>query len=672
MGKLFKWVIRSLLALIVLIALVLVVLTTFKIPVDLTRFKGSVQEMASEALKRPVTIEGSIVLSTSLNPYFTMEGLVIENPEGFATDTFLKMKLARIQVELLPLLERKVHITEVKVNNLTVNLEETDSGKVNWVLDSTTGSSASKPVREPEQQSGQSRSGVELAGDILVVKHLELQNILVDFHRPEQSEPAHFALTSCVGSMATGKPLILDIKGNVLNHSYTVDLSIGSVEELVLYNRSWMDIKANIAETDLSFSGNVDLATAAKALTLQTMVSGESLSSLNDLLRLDLPPFAKYKLKTTLHLKAGTADLEKLVVQTGTSSLEGNAKIINDDERLTLNIGLHSPLIQINDFVFENWSWNKETDQVQARETKEEQPSTSLPGNKRITDPQILEKLQASLVISADKVLSGEDELGNGRLEASVENGLIEIDPFMVEVPGGKVELSASLKPGKVRSNAELKVKMENFDIGIMARRKDPDSNMGGQVNLDINLDSSASSIPELLANGNGYFDFSGDLENFSAGIIDLWAVNLVAAIVSNADKDKSELNCAVGRWSVTDGLLRPDVFVIDTSKIRICAEGEVDLGQQKIDLVVKPVAKKPEFFSLATPLEVHGTFSDIGFGLGGGGIVGTAVKFIASPVSVPIRRTFSTQPPEDGSDICGMALGRENRENLVVPMCKN
>ncbi|MFW2366268.1 MAG: AsmA-like C-terminal region-containing protein, partial [Desulforhopalus sp.] len=260
--------------------------------------------------------------------------------------------------------------------------------------------------------------------------------------------------------------------------------------------------------------------------------------------------------------------------------------------------------------------------------------------------------------------------LGSGQLKAEVANGRIKVNPLMFKLPGGDIEMSASIKPGKQKSDADLKVEMNNFDIGILARRTDPETKMGGIVNVDLDVQSSAATIPQLLANGNGHFDFSGNLENFSAGIIDLWAVNLVAAIVTSASKDKSKLNCAVGRWSAVDGLLQTDAFYIDTSKIRICGEGTVDFKGGRIDLNVAPKAKKAEFFSLATPLEVHGSFEDIKIGLGGGGVVGTAVKFIASPISAPLKRTFTDKIPASGEDVCNAELGPDNRQDIKIPLC--
>lgn len=159
--------------------------------------------------------------------------------------------------------------------------------------------------------------------------------------------------------------------------------------------------------------------------------------------------------------------------------------------------------------------------------------------------------------------------------------------------------MSTSLKPGQEAADATFRAVVHNFDIGIYVRRQKPESKMSGLVNLDVDLYSSASTVNQIFANGNGYFDFSGHLDNLGAGIIDLWAVNLIAAIVSSTEEEQSEVNCAVGRWKVEDGLLTPDVFFIDTSKIRICGKGQVDFRKNTVNLTVSPTPKKPEFLIL-------------------------------------------------------------------------
>ena len=48
--------------------------------------------------------------------------------------------------------------------------------------------------------------------------------------------------------------------------------------------------------------------------------------------------------------------------------------------------------------------------------------------------------------------------------------------------------------------------------------------------------------------------------------------------------------------------------------------------------------------------------------GIQAGGLFGTTIRFITSPVVVPLRRLFTKDLPGDGQDVCGMAIGPENR----------
>jgi hypothetical protein len=111
------------------------------------------------------------------------------------------------------------------------------------------------------------------------------------------------------------------------------------------------------------------------------------------------------------------------------------------------------------------------------------------------------------------------------------------------------------------------------------------------------------------------------------------------------------------------DGILRPNTFVLDTTKIRIQGKGQVDFKKQQVDLTAAPTPKKPEFFSLATPIGIQGKFSDFEMGITSGGLISTAVQFITSPLHVPFRRLAGEGLPEDGADICNTPIGDKGRK---------
>ncbi len=692
MKKLLRWLVTTILGIILFVTLCLVVVTVFAIPVELTRFKAPLEDIAAKWLARPVQIEGSIIVATSLKPAFTLKGLRIQNPSNFEQNDFLLMDEVRLQLSVLPLFKRKIHIPEFKVHGLTVTLEENEQDKVNWVFGpqetnkstDTTDETSTSPVEQAGSttDSKKKQSAAMLANDSIVVEKLDLQKIKVAFYSKGEEQPSTFILSRCDGAMDVGKPMILDIEGKADDFDYSIDVSLASLEEFLRNNRTWAEINLEIAKTSFNLTGDLDLKTAARSLTLSASVSGENLSSLGDLLKIDLPPFASYQLTTQLHLKKNVAELQKLKIETGASSLTGSAHIEKVGEDIAATVDLHSPYVQIDDFIFEEWSWEASEEPGEeeslAQPTEDQKDVKSIDEKsdqggkkKKLIDPQLLQQFDCTLSVVSDRVESGKDFLGSGELKVTVKDGRIDVDPLSLNLPGGSVDLEASLKPGNENSEGSLKVLIENFDIGILVRRKQPESVMGGNINLNIDLNSTANSIAELLASGDGYFDFSGNLTNLKSGIIDLWAVNLISAIVSSTKEKQSQINCAVGRWSVDNGLLTSDAFFIDTSKIRICAKGDVNLKEESLNIRVAPRAKRAEFFSLATPVKLQGTFSDLNVKLGGGGVLGTVVQMIVSPVSTPLKRMFNHKIPHDGGDVCGMELGPDNRDELVVPGCQ-
>ncbi|MBM9511868.1 AsmA family protein [Desulfogranum marinum] len=675
MKTFFRWLVKGFLVVVVCLVLLIGAVTFFKIPINLTSYKDPVESIISNALHRPVIIDGSIVISTSLQPVFTLKGLQIQNPAGFSQEKFLSLDQARVQIALLPLLQKKLHIPEINVQQLIVTLEENKNGAVNWTFTGDDSAEEKSPVaKRPPEKSKEGAQKLELTDDSIVVEKLRFDNIIVTHYTPGTKEPATFELKECTGSMMPGSPLQLDMAGELLTFPYSLNVSVASIEEFLTSSSTWMEIQAEVADTLLGFVGKVDLVPAQRALALKVIIEGENLKSLDQLLQVDLPPLAKYSVETDLTLQEERFDLKNLAVSTGSSSLVGTATLVRE-KKVTAEVDFHSPLIQLDDFVFDDWSWRGEKvsqEKEQGEDTEEKTVAKEKTGKevRNLLDPDLLDDFDIGLTVRADQVLSGEDQLGSGSLKAVLRDGRMAIEPLALQIPGGEITMSTSLKPGQEAADATFRAVVHNFDIGIYVRRQKPESKMSGLVNLDVDLYSSASTVNQIFANGNGYFDFSGHLDNLGAGIIDLWAVNLIAAIVSSTEEEQSEVNCAVGRWKVEDGLLTPDVFFIDTSKIRICGKGQVDFRKNTVNLTVSPTPKKPEFFNLATPLKISGSFDDINFGLRKGALVGTAARFIASPLVVPIKRVFSDQIPEDGSDACGLPLGPDNRSEIYVKGC--
>ncbi len=206
------------------------------------------------ALGRTVRIDDKIVITTSVRPIFSLEGLRISNPKGFEKGDFLKMKTAEIQVRLLPLLLGKLQISKFRVKGLAVMLVENKTGAVNWSTQ-TPEKSKSEPPPPPKPSSEEDQ--LELTSDSLVLAKLVLEDILVDYRSPSQAEPLQFKIDECTGDMLPGRPFILSMKGKLVGEPYVTTIEIGSLQELVEDNRSRMEIKTEIAKTQFDFAGSL-------------------------------------------------------------------------------------------------------------------------------------------------------------------------------------------------------------------------------------------------------------------------------------------------------------------------------------------------------------------------------------------------------------------------------
>lgn len=123
-----RHLLRFFTGIIALLLIAAVAVSMFRIPLDLSSYKSLVESSVGKALGREVRIDGGIVVTTSLWPYFEIEGLNIANPGGLAEGNLATMDLARVSVGLLPLLQREIRIGEFRVSGLTLDLVRDKTG----------------------------------------------------------------------------------------------------------------------------------------------------------------------------------------------------------------------------------------------------------------------------------------------------------------------------------------------------------------------------------------------------------------------------------------------------------------------------------------------------------------------------------------------------------------
>jgi uncharacterized protein involved in outer membrane biogenesis len=428
-----------------------------------------------------------------------------------------------------------------------------------------------------------------------------------------------------------------------------------------------LTIDAAFAKSQFSFASTVKLPISERDVSLSLKVSSERIDHLNELLHLELPPIGPVTFESRLDITKQLFDLSTLDVQVGDSKLDGSLRLDMTPAKPKLDIAMVSKLIQIDDFDTgktdetgeppvdgEDDAASAESEKPEEAEASAEEPVGE---RRQLLSYEVLNAFDADVKIEAQEVMSGADRLGSGLMNINLKDARLAVEPLNVSLPGGSIKVNMDYTPSPTDVTFNVNADIDEFDVGVLVRRRKPESDMGGRFFLKAGIHSRAADLASVMENAEGTFDFALVPKNFSAGIVDLWAVNLLAAIMDKStEKDDSEINCVIVRTGMKDGLMEEKAIYLDTSNMYVVGKSMVNFKTRELEIKMAPKAKRPEFFSVAIPIQVKGSFDDFGLKIGVVRMTGQVISFITSPIHVPIRRVFTDAKPEDGIDACKAA----------------
>jgi len=484
---------------------------------------------------------------------------------------------------------------------------------------------------------------------------------------PNTNASLQVRVLECVVQASAGQPVTWSIDGRIKKEPVKIEIKGDRLAVLAGEKvRLPLNIVAEAAGVELQLSSLVDLPLDQNEVDFKMLLHGERLNSINSFLGVDLPPYGPYKLGGRFQVKKNGYFLSDLSVNVNQSHMTGKMSLTTKVNPPRLDIDLTTRTLQIDDFRVGDWSpvektppakTQKKAQQVEAEKPAEPEEVPSL------LSPEFMRSLDADLKLKVEEVLSGKDSLGSGTLEAGLKKGRFFVDPLQLEIPGGSVNIAFAFEPPGADVSLEASVRIEQLDYGVLARRIKPESKMGGWLSLDVGLKSRANDIDTIMQHADGHIDFAVVPEDFEADLFELWAVNLLAAALPKLDSEEtSVINCAVFRFDLKDGIMVEDAIFVDTTKMQVSGKAKVNFKTRDVHLAMAPKAKKPQFFSLATPIQVKGRFTNYDIDLQPGGIIGTTFRFITSPVIVPIQRIFTERAPTDGKAACSAAMNRAHK----------
>jgi len=374
----------------------------------------------------------------------------------------------------------------------------------------------------------------------------------------------------------------------------------------------------DVGGTSIAVTGTLSNPATLAAFDMRLKVSAPSMARLYGLtgvLLPETPPFS-----TEGHL-TGTQDADhghwvydQFTGRVGSSDIAGKLDYKSGRTRPLLTGAVTSQLLQVADLgplIGADSNASK-----QARGAEEVQP-----GNKVL--PVETFRTERWTALDADvgfraKQIKREHNLPIHNLDTVIrmKDGVLSLTPMDFDIAGGRFTSNVMLDgSGKINAHAiraELKAGARHLQLKQLFPKLDGMQGTVGEVNADISLSATGNSVAGLLGASNGELKGVINEGSVSKLLLEEMGLNIGSVVLTKMVGDKQvKLNCMVTDFAVKDGLMRSRLFVVDTSEARIDIAGTVNLGNEKLDLTLKPDAKSMRVISLRAPIYVRGSFKD-------------------------------------------------------------
>ncbi|HEX7079838.1 MAG TPA: AsmA family protein [Gammaproteobacteria bacterium] len=540
MGRLLKLIGIVVAAVVVLL---IVAVAGVSLLVDPNDYKDEIAAAVANATGRELTLEGDLELDVFPSLRISLGNARLSNAEGFGERPFAEISGAALELELLPLLSRRIAIGEAELTGLVLNLARDAQGRNNWQDLGGGGAGAAEPA--PATEEGGGVGAVDLNVDVLRITDSEVT--WTDAASDSEWTLGNFNLEASGFGPDVAFPVTMDftLSGEAVNVAVGVEtratLSLAEnayrLDDLAVTlageGAGWPGGEGEARLSFATFAANLNEETLdLDQLTLEFLGvtahgSLEGSGVLSDLAltgNVQIETFDPSALLETFDAAVETADPSVLKSASAEATFVYDADQIGlqdmrlalDDSQLVGSVGLQNESIRFDLAV----------DRINIdRYLPPAAEETEAPAEEGSLD-------EVDLPLDALRTLDAAGSLEFGEAQFA---GLTLTDAaFMLEAGDGEVRLtpSASLYGGELAADiritveqdaarAALESELTNVDMLPLGRDLLDSEMVSGRGNLRLNLTTAGSNVGQMRRDLDG--DVAFDLSDGAWEGFDLW-----------------------------------------------------------------------------------------------------------------------------------------------------
>ncbi|WP_203292207.1 AsmA family protein [Maricaulis parjimensis] len=604
----------------------LIVAALFILPaiIPASAYKDRVEQAASQALSRDVVLAGDVSLTLFPRVQVQADNVSIANADGFGEDAFAQMRQMRVGVELLPLLSRRVEITEFVLVEPVIRLEQR-GGANNWTF--------AAEDAEPAPASSSSGGFVRQPGALPIEASfgdVRIENAAIYFSDGVQSqEITGLNLAIALPSLDTETRIDGSLAAN--GEALEFDARLGSIRDFFEGRATPLVLNLGGRLIDLGFDGEIP---EGEAIALAGAISADipDIRALAAFAGAELPPGENLERFSTSGRISGTtsrleltADSLRLDDITGSGGLA--ADLSGSKPRITGSLDL--PALDVTPYL---------------PEAADEAPSSGggvPPWSEEPIDLAGLGVVNALLELTVGQLTYRDLEVSDAALNVALENSRLVARLQRISLYEGAGTVTVVANARSATPSFSLEASLTGLDAYPFLEAAAGFDRLQGTGSMALNFSATGNSQAAIMnsLDGNGNFNFADGAIvgiNIAQTIRNVSSFlnrnNAADAETSNEDSEAAEtgetqttdFTSLGGTFTIVDGQLSNQDLLMLSPLLRVEGLGTVNLAGQSLDYRLRPRAVASiegqggasDLQGVIVPIRIRGGFNSVSIGV--------------------------------------------------------
>lgn len=632
MKKLARIVGLVVLVLVIVVVGVLFFLTRMFDPND---YKEQIQQAAREQANIELTLGGDI--GWSLFPWLGIElkdvGIApVEHPEQMLAE----VGSMGLGVEVLPLLRSQLRMSDVILDNISLNLEIDENGVANWSTIGPQSEEAATAEVDEERRAAAEAEAQEHGQLDITVQSVRITNAQIEYVDRQsgqrvlleevnlstgallEDEPFDVAF---LGLLTTTQPamrvridlntvasfsldderyqldgfdLKLDASGDPFNGravgmrlqgDSVIDLAAQTAElkqlRLALADlRATGELSANQLDSDLKLAGNIHVAEFDARALMHAL--GQQLPEMAQANAL-----SKVSLSGAIDGSSNSMMLRDMQLLVDGTKLSGSIGLA-DFERQSLRFELAGSNLNIDHYLPPPEA-DSGTTAAPVQGGSSSNVAPELWSNEPVLPLETLVGLNVVGSLDMQQVQLTGQSISPFKMALEAEDGKIQLRQFEGGVFGGQFAASATINAGRVPALLSLTGKLSGMDSLALQRAYDMPEQFRGLLNLDMDIKTQGNSMRNWVnaLNGDVRFDVAdGALlgVNLEEKLCQAIALANREQLSADFGAENTPFNKLNGRFKIVNGTVQSRDLIAALPGIAVKGNGDIDLPEQRLD----------------------------------------------------------------------------------------